>query len=180
MKLTQAHKKEIITLILAQLASELSNCEEAANNAHKAAVDDQSVAETQYDTLAIEAAYLAEGQSRRLLEIKASVAQYQKLLQQLSQQICLDENSAYLCSGALIELFYQITSDKQTANQELQQYYFIGPSAGGLKVTISVGEVIVITLASPIGKAINNKTIDDDYEFQAGNKIQSGYIANIT
>lgn len=178
MKLTQAHKKEIITLILAQLERELGSCEEAANNAHQAAVDDQSVAETQYDTLAIEAAYLAEGQSRRLLEIKASVHQYQQLLQQLS----LDDATAYshVSSGALINICYQVGTDEETLASNIEQFYFIGPSAGGLKVTLSIGEVIVITLASPIGKAINKKIIDDDYEFQAGNKTQSGYIANIT
>ena len=63
----------IIEQVTAQLQQELSLALMAANNAHKAATDDQSVAETQYDTLAIEQSYLAEGQSRRVDEIKYAI-----------------------------------------------------------------------------------------------------------
>ena len=66
-------KEKIIQDILNYLRQELSIIQEAANNAHLAATDDQSVAETQYDTLAIEASYLAEGQSRRVDELKLSI-----------------------------------------------------------------------------------------------------------
>ena len=51
----------------------------AANNAHKAATNDQSVAETQYDTLAIEQSYLAEGQSRRVDEIRYAIKRLQSI-----------------------------------------------------------------------------------------------------
>jgi len=66
-------KAEVISKILTYLQNELASLSTAAKNAHLAAIDDQSVAETQYDTLAIEASYLAEGQSRRVEALKKSI-----------------------------------------------------------------------------------------------------------
>ena len=169
MKIPLDQKHQIVALIIEQLEAELSNCEEAANNAHKAAVDDQSVAETQYDTLAIEAAYLAEGQSRRLLEIKASVHQYQQLKRQI-QEINIPPYEQ-VSAGALVELIDQ---------QEFPHLYFIGPTAGGIKLKTAWGSITVISLGSPIGNAIKGKRVDDEYNFKVGYTSQSGYIQNIT
>ena len=80
MKLHAANKSPIISLIIEQLEKELTIALTSAENAHLAAVDDQSIAETQYDTLAIESAYLAQGHSKRVLEIKTAIAQYQQQL----------------------------------------------------------------------------------------------------
>ncbi len=63
-------RQQLNHTIEGHLKSKIAEAEEAAMNAHHAAIDDQSVAETQYDTLAIEAGYLAEGQSRRIQMLK--------------------------------------------------------------------------------------------------------------
>ena len=63
--MNSSHKLQIIDLILDDLRQAYQGAMHAADQAHSAATDDQSVAETQYDTLAIEAAYLAHGQSQR-------------------------------------------------------------------------------------------------------------------
>ncbi len=47
------NKKQLVDVIVTALKQELQQAIDAANEAHAAAVDDQSVAETQYDTLAI-------------------------------------------------------------------------------------------------------------------------------
>ena len=80
MSLEVINKKAIVALIVSELESELEHAVNSANDAHAAAVDDESVAETQYDTLAIEAGYLAEGQSRRVQELHAAIHSYQSLL----------------------------------------------------------------------------------------------------
>ena len=93
------NKNKILDAVLSYLYLELSHCEQAANNAHLAATDDQSVAETQYDTLAIESAYLAEGQSRRLIEFKVSIKRFITLQQQILNEIKSARN--LFCRGGV-------------------------------------------------------------------------------
>lgn len=164
MKIHSKNKIEIVELIIQQLESTLKNCEQAANNAHLAAVDDQSVAETQYDTLAIESAYLAEGQSRRLLAIKAEINDYQAISHTLV-------NTNAITIGSLICAYQQCIKHKETPH-----WYFIGPSAGGNKVSYSSHNITIVTLASPLGKALLGKQVDDEYQFSIGNNIQKGII----
>lgn len=155
MKLLATDKPQILTLVLQQLAQELNNCFEAANNAHLAAVDDQSVAETQYDTLAIESAYLAEGQSRRLIELKKTITQLANFSFQpvdIKQPIKL---------GALV----------QFEDSPQNHWLLMSPTAGGYKVKLSDNTVTLVTPQSPLGKAILNKYLEDDVHYQAGHKL---------
>lgn len=66
-------KLQLISKIIKHLEKELKNAILAANNARDAAVNDESVAETQYDTIAIEAGYLAQGQSKRVDEFETAI-----------------------------------------------------------------------------------------------------------
>lgn len=163
------NKQHLYSLFIDEFKLALSACIEAANNAHMAAVDDQSVAETQYDTLAIEAAYLAEGQSKRLIEIKNTLAQFEQLAQQdSSNNINTIVNAVSL--GSVVEVVMQ---------NDCQYYYFIGPCAGGKKVLIKNIEITLITPQSPLGLALMNKAIDDDFSFTITNKTHHGYISDI-
>ena len=63
-------KKRLLQKAIAHIKSELETAKLAADEAKNAATDEQSIAETQYDTLAIEASYLAHGQSVRYYELK--------------------------------------------------------------------------------------------------------------
>ncbi|WP_448245577.1 hypothetical protein [Thalassotalea agariperforans] len=155
MKLLATDKPQILTLVLQQLTHELNNCIEAANNAHLAAVDEQSVAETQYDTLAIESAYLAEGQSRRLVELKKTIGQLKSFTFQpvdIEQPIKL---------GGLI----------QFEDSPQNKWLLMSPTAGGYKVMIGDNLVTLVTPQSPLGKAILNKYLDDDISYHVGNKM---------
>ena len=51
--------------VLERLAEDLLQAEQAARAAHKTATHEENVAENKYDTLGLEAAYLATGQARR-------------------------------------------------------------------------------------------------------------------
>ena len=164
MKLNSANKSPIISLIIEQLEKELTIALTSAENAHLAAVDDQSIAETQYDTLAIESAYLAQGHSKRVLEIKAAIAQYQ-------QQLKLPANTHHNVKlNSLIEI---------THAENKTHYYYVGMSAGGTKVIFEKTLFTVITLVSPLGKALNNKALDDEFSFAIGHSTQAGFISNL-
>lgn len=119
----------------------------AAHSAHSAAIDDQSIAETQYDTVAIEAGYLAEGQSKRVAEIKYAIT----LLNQLASSQLTD--STIIKVGSLIQL-------KNSDNHN--QWLFIAPAAGGVKCVVEERNITVITPHSPMGKALINKEAGDE------------------
>lgn len=142
-------KQKLVSEIIVHLQKELMLAMEAANNAHQAAVDDQSVAETQYDTLAIEASYLAEGQSKRVLEYQQALNGYQALT--LST---LDQNSI-ITLGALVQL---------AKDSSCKHWFFIGPSAGGFRITIDEQQITVITPQSPMARALMGKQQNDDIE----------------
>ncbi len=158
------NKQALVALIISELKQELNQAISAANEAHAAAVDDQSVAETQYDTLAIEASYLAEGQSRRVQELQTAINDYQVL-----SLLNFDENRS-ITQSALIQL---------CADSKRQQWFFIGPAAGGFRCKINGQHITVITPKSPMGLALIGKFKDDDIEVMLGSNQLNDYIAQV-
>ena len=168
------NKNKILDAVLSYLHLELSHCEQAANNAHLAATDDQSVAETQYDTLAIESAYLAEGQSRRLIEFKESIKRFTTLQHQILNEIKIDLSSDLhlkdksIGLGSLVQL-----SEDETVNH----WFFIAPAAAGFKGIIGKNSYTVITPQSPMGKTLMGKKVDDEIKINVGlGKVQDDII----
>ena len=155
-------KPALVTLIINKLKQELNQAISAANEAHAAAVDDQSVAETQYDTLAIEASYLAEGQSRRVKELEKSINEYQCLT-----LLDFDEDKPVALS-ALIQL---------AADSQSKHWFFIGCAAGGFRCKMNEQHITVITPHSPMGLAMMGKFQEDDIEVKLGRSQLTHYIA---
>jgi transcription elongation GreA/GreB family factor len=157
-------KKVLVALIIENLEQELSQAINAANQAHAAAVDDQSVAETQYDTLAIEASYLAEGQSRRVQVLQGALLNYQELT-----LVTFDENKPIALS-ALVQLF---------ADSKKQHWFFIGPAAGGFRCQLNEQHITVITPKSPIGVVLMREFEGDNIDVMLGNGRLTDYIASV-
>jgi len=158
-------KKQLIDIVISALTQKLQQAIDAANEAHAAAVDDQSVAETQYDTLAIEASYLAEGQSKRVNEFQQAIDAYQAL-----QLVDFDENSL-VTLGALVQL-----AEDSKANH----WFFIGPAAGGFRCQQGQQNITVITPQSPMGTALIGKQQDDDVEIMLGANKLEDYIVRVS
>jgi transcription elongation GreA/GreB family factor len=158
------NKQQLITIIVSSLSQQLQKAITAANEAHAAAVDDQSVAETQYDTLAIEAGYLAEGQSRRVTEFQQAIDAYQALTNYNSNE------KSKVTLGVLVQL---------SKDRPRHHWFFIGPAAGGFRCKISEQSITVITPASPMGLALLGKQQDDDIEVMLGENKLEDYIAQL-
>ncbi|WP_286233782.1 GreA/GreB family elongation factor [Thalassotalea sediminis] len=126
-------KMTVKQALLDNLKLILNDVKQAAEKAHLAAIDEQSVAETQYDTLAIEAAYLAEGYSRRINELSQAITLVSHLSVEQTETIQL---------GALVKL----------AGQSVD--YFIAPAGAGITFTIESINIAVLSPQSPIGKAM--------------------------
>ena len=59
--------------VLKRLADDLAQVEQAARVAHETATHEENIAENKYDTLGLEAAYLAAGQARRAEALPSSL-----------------------------------------------------------------------------------------------------------
>ena len=61
------NKTNVIKTIIALLEVQYQTAIDAAKEAHSTATDDETIAENKYDTFALEASYLAHGQSQRVI-----------------------------------------------------------------------------------------------------------------
>ncbi len=156
------NKKQLVNIIVSELTQERQKAIYAAHEAHAAAVDDQSVAETQYDTLAIEAGYLAEGQSKRVSEFQHAIDAYQAL------NINAVDEKSNVSLGALVQL---------AADRDAKHWFFIGPAAGGFRCKLAGHNITVITPQSPMGQALLGRQQDDDIEIILGANKRADYIA---
>ncbi|MFA7404526.1 MAG: GreA/GreB family elongation factor [Pelobacteraceae bacterium] len=142
------NKAHILQLIIEQLTHDLAVQFKAALTAHEASTHEENIPDNKYETLALEASYVAQGQANRAQELKRAVESYKQLtLQQF------DDNSTIRLT-ALITL---------AGDDAITRTVFIGPREGGMKlVDVSTGtEVVVITPASPLGRKLIGKSVGD-------------------
>jgi transcription elongation GreA/GreB family factor len=142
-----------INAIIAHLNAELTTATAASEQAHASATHSENVADNKYDTLAVEAAYLAHGQSVRITQIQQSIANYRQLM------------SIGSPDNASIHIGHTVTI--YDANDKLQRL-FIGPSAGGIRLFIDNLEILTITPQTPMGKALMGKAVDDEITLAVG------------
>ena len=126
---------------------------QAARAAHAASVHEETRAESEYDTLSLEASYIAQGQANRAREIQFALESYKNLALKK-----LGEDSG-ICLSALVLL---------AAEDAPAMRVFVGPEAGGLKVVHEGAEIIVITPAAPLGQALIGKCVGDLVQLRTG------------
>ncbi|MFT6925838.1 MAG: transcription elongation GreA/GreB family factor [Psychromonas sp.] len=136
----------------------------AAKRAYDTATDNENIAENKYDTLAVEAAYLAQGQSQRVTECAKDLAAFKQL------NLSAASSTPSVCLGALVLLLDIDDNEK---------YIFYGPSAGGLKVQFAEQEIVVVTPGSPLGTAISQRSVGDEVNISIRNKVIEYEIAKI-
>lgn len=146
-------KKELIAEIIRHLEADLQVNIDAANEAREAAIHDESVAETQYDTLGLEASYLAHGQSKRVQTLEMNLADYRSMPVRV-----FDQDTAVGLS-ALVTL--------ETPQGE-QKHLFIGVAGGGIQISADGVPVTVITPDAPLGKALVGQFCGDTVTLPLG------------
>lgn len=143
------NKHAVLQLILEKLSADLDIAQRAAQTAYETATHEENIAENKYDTLGLEASYLAAGQARRVEEIKQSLALCQNL------QLRAYDDQRGIEVGTLLGL--------EDENGR-QQWLFLAPDAAGLKVEVVGQPVTVITPRSPLGKGLLGKRVEDEVE----------------
>ena len=147
------NKRHILQLILDRLAHDLNVQFTGAKTAHAASTHEENIPDNKYETLALEASYLAQGQANRAREIRQAVEAYRQL-----PLYSFEEDSPIRLS-ALVTL-----TDEDAATRMV----FIGPVEGGLKVDCDGTEVVVITPASPLGRGLIGRKVGDVVRIGAG------------
>ncbi|MGI9218689.1 MAG: GreA/GreB family elongation factor [Hydrogenophaga sp.] len=137
--------------VLERLAQDLLQTEQAVRVAHEAATHEENIAENKYDTLGLEAAYLATGQARRAEAIRQAMAHWRRF-----RPLPYDASKGVQL-GALVCL---VGSDDQ------QQLLLLGPAGGSMKLVSGTQVVQVISTEAPLGRALLGRCEGDQVSLQ--------------
>ncbi|USD59157.1 GreA/GreB family elongation factor [Vibrio sp. SCSIO 43140] len=146
-------KQVLIDELIEQLEQQITTLNSAMEQTVDAATNEETVPEHKYDTLALEASYLAHGQAMRLEEIRRDIT----MLKSFTLNDLASDSAISL--GALVEL--------EDVNEE-HSYYFLLPTAGGAKLANE--SVVVVTPHSPLGKALKGGVVDDEVSVPIGDQ----------
>jgi len=156
-------KQQILNLIIAQLRSDLAMSERAVKVARDTASHADCLGSSKYETMGLEASYLAQGQGLRLLEVERALNHF--------TQLSLPESAASTIGlSSLVEL-----EDEHGERQLL----WLAADAGGLKIDYLDTVITVITARSPLGKALIGKVCDDDIAISIAGKERCYMILSV-
>src|SRR5690606_4450817 len=146
-------KTTLLARIVETLEHDMDVLRRAAQAAYEAATAEENIAENKYDTLSLEASYLATGQARRTAEIRQALLAYQQLLLR-------DYDPA---RG--IQVSNLVTLEDEAGHP---RRLFLGPEGAGLKIGEGEEQVTVITPRSPLGQQLLGKRQDDEVSLVLG------------
>jgi len=155
-------KQVILALIIEQLRADMAMIEQAVSIARDTAVHADCLGSSKYETMGLEASYLAQGQGVRLLAVERSLAYF--------NQLTLTESTGVAGLSSVIVL-----NDEQGD----QQLLWLAADAGGLKVQYGELIITVITTRSPLGKALIGKLADDGIDISIAGKERNYMIASV-
>ena len=150
--------------VLERLAEDLLQAEQAARVAHETATHEENIAENKYDTLGLEAAYLATGQARRAEAIRQAMANWRQFRPRPY------DASKGIQLGALV---YLVDSDDK------QQQLFLGPDGGSMKLVSGAQVVQVISSETPLGRAMLGKCEGDEVSIQVASIRQQFEVLRV-
>lgn len=153
-------KSAVFLELFTQLEKSFLAATDAAEGARQLATHEQSKPETQYDTVGLEASYLAHGHSQRAADLANAIEDWKVLKHKRF------DGDSLIDAGALVEI---IDSDDVT------KHFLIGNYSGGLKLEVSNENspitITVITLSSPLGGAMKSKQMDDEFQHPVDAKL---------
>jgi len=141
-------KSELIEQIRAELRARLERLSHAAREAHAAATDVGSKAESKYDTRNLEESYLAKGQARNVEETADQV----RIFEAWSPPDF--EITSPIDAGALVE----VDLNGDTA------FYLLAPTAGGMTAEHLGCELTVLTPESPLYQKLRGLSTGDSLD----------------
>jgi len=158
-------KNKLHQIIIEALQQQLSTAQNAAMQAYNTATDDENVAENKYDTLGLEAAYLAAGQSTRVAAYEEDITIFKAFqATQLRESDSIDV-------GTLVSL----VDDKDQGF-----CIYLSPVAGGLTLNTKGQEILLVTSQAPLGEALIGKYLGDEVSLTLQGKMKTYEIVEIS
>ena len=163
--MNEFNKQKFLSLALDQLKADHRLLLQAASTAHAAATHEENVPDSKYETLSVEASYIAQGQANRAQDILMAIESFRRI----DPKKFPSEGSIRL--GALVLL---------EEEEKKQRQIFLGPAAGGLKLNYEGSEIMVITPDSPLGENLLGKKIGDECELTTAGKLREYEILQVS
>ncbi len=157
-------KERLVQQIVELLEADHQLLLQAAKASHAAATHEENVPDSKYETLALEASYIAQGQANRAEEIARAVGAYRKLT---LQSFKVDTP---IRLSALVEL-----EDEEGKSLRV----FLGPAAGGLKLDGDGEQVLVITPESPLGRELLGLRCGEYFEFSGAGHLREYEVVRV-
>lgn len=156
-KVPAMNKTELLKQVIARLEDDLLQAQQAALTAYETATHEENIAENKYDTLGLEASYLATGQARRAAAIRQTLANWKQLVLRTFDPLL------GIQLGALIEL-----SD----DEDRRQCLFLGPDGAAMKLQQDGQSIQVIGPQAPLGLILIGKTVGDEVTLHVASGVQ--------
>ena len=157
-------KELIIQEIITTLSAGLAVLTSASRAAHAAATHAECLPDNKYDTTALEASYIAQGQANRAQEIRVALECYRTL----TLHVFSDDTPIRLTALVTLE-----------GGEGDVRRLFLGPQAGGMKIVDADGEVVVITPGSPLGRSLLGLRTGDEVKAGDGASVPSFTIVAV-
>ena len=138
-------KTRVLAALITQLETELALLTKAALMARDEATNEESRAESKWDTRGQEAAYLAEGQAKIANELVEAISLIRDL------DISPPPDSSGIRPGSLFGL----------AQPDGEFWGLMAPKAGGTDFNFEGKEYTVVTPASPLGREVLGKRVGE-------------------
>lgn len=152
----QIDKAAVAALIVAQLQRDLAALERAVAIARDTATHPDCLGSSKYETMGLEASYLAQGQGVRLLEIERGLDCFRR--------ICT-AGQADTANDGPITLNALVQVEDEDGNAQL---LWLASEAGGLKLEYLGLPLTVITARSPLGRALIGRHAGEECVLHAG------------
>lgn len=146
--LAMSDKSELFQTIIRELETHINQLRAAAGEAHSAATDPDSKAESKYDTRSLEASYLAEGQAQQLTALQSEMdllKRFETRDYDLNEPISL---------GALVE----------TDLDDYTEWFILLPSAGGRTIVWEDREITTLSPSSKLYQLLSGQSLGDIIE----------------
>ena len=156
-------KSALLKAIEETLVSEFSQQNNAAEDAHKEATNDESRAEDRYDMRGQLAAYLAAGQAKLADGVANAIRAFRNV------PIRSFGPGEPVAVGAVVRL----------EARGAKSVYFVGPAHGGLEVQVNGDAVMVVTPASPLGHSLMGRRTGERVPLPQGSRMLEHTISAV-
>ena len=150
-------KKEIVKEMITQMESDLATLNASLLENVETETHEENIARSKYETLALEASYLVQGQSRRSEELEQAIEVLRNFeLKSFDAMTKVD-------MSALVTLEFE---------EGVQRTVLLAPVGGAIKVEVEGREISLMTPQSPMGRAIMGHYLNDIVELTVAGKVK--------